>query len=115
MKNLQLESLIKDLKKKSIDEKVAIWKRIATDLEKPSRQRRIVNLSKLSKNVNEGDVVIVPGKILGDGDIDKKITIAAFQFSDSAKEKLIGTKSTMLEIADLMSKNPKGQKVKIIG
>ena len=115
MKNLQLESLINDLKKKSIDEKVAIWKRIATDLEKPSRQRRIVNLSKLSKNVKEGDIIIVPGKVLGEGTIDKKITVAAFQFSDSAIEKLNDTKSIVLGITDLMNKNPKGQKVKIIG
>lgn len=115
MKNLQLESLIKDLKKKSIEEKVAIWKRIATDLEKPSRQRRIVNLTKLNENVEEGDVIIIPGKILGDGEFNKKVTVAAYQFSDAAVEKLNSTKSTLLNIAELMQKNPKGQKVRIIG
>ena len=74
MKNLQLDSLIKDLKKKSIDEKVAIWKSVAKDLEKPSRNRRIVNLNKLNKYSKEGEIIVVPGKVLGDGTIQKNIT-----------------------------------------
>ena len=44
--NPQLQDLIKELKKKSIEHKVKIWKRIADDLEKPVRQRRIINFYK---------------------------------------------------------------------
>ncbi|MBT4351448.1 50S ribosomal protein L18e, partial [archaeon] len=36
MKNQHLESLIKDLKKTSIEQEVKIWKRVATDLEGPN-------------------------------------------------------------------------------
>lgn len=115
MKNLQLDSLIKNLKKKSIEEKVAIWKRIATDLEKPTRQRRTVNLSSLDKHSKDGEIIIVPGKVLGNGVINKNVTIAAYQFSSSAVEKLQNSKLTMMDITELMTKNPKGQKVRILG
>ena len=115
MKNLQLESLIKNLKKKSIEENVAIWKRIAVDLEKPSRNRRIVNLNKLDKNSKEGEIIVVPGKVLGDGVIQKNIVVAAYQFSGSAMKKLQESKSTIMKINDLVDKYPKGQKVRIIG
>lgn len=115
MKNIKLQSLIKDLKKKSIDEKAPIWKRIAVDLEKPSRKRRIINLEKLDKVTNDGDFIIVPGKLLGNGEFTKKATIAAFQFSQSAKTKLSSAKSNILNIDELLKKDPKGQKVRIIG
>ena len=99
----------------SIEEKVAIWKRIAKDLEKPSRKRRFVNLNKLNNVTTEGDVVIIPGKVLGDGEIQKNLTVIAYQFSNSAIEKLTNSKSKIMNISELMNKNPKGQKIKIIG
>jgi large subunit ribosomal protein L18e len=52
--------------------------------------------------------------VLGEGDLTKKITVAAFAFSDEAREKI--TKSgKAVTISDLMKTNPKGQKVKILG
>jgi large subunit ribosomal protein L15 len=61
----------------------------------------VINLSKLSQFFNDGDAIDIetlkekglvkrgkPVKILGDGEIDKKITIKAHAFSKSAKEKI---------------------------
>ena len=66
--NINLQNLVSELKKKSVEEKVAIWKRIATDLEKPSRKRRVVNLSRISRNTKENDIIVVPGKCQGEID-----------------------------------------------
>jgi large subunit ribosomal protein L18e len=115
MKNTKLESLIKELKKKSITEKVNIWKRIATDLEKPSRKRRIVNLYSISLNAKENEIVIVPGKVLATGDLNKKITIAAYEISQQAEEKIKSSGSKIVSIIDLIQSNPKGNKVRILG
>ena len=115
MKNEQLQMLIQELKKKSIDEKVKIWKRIATDLEKPTRNRRIVNLSKIDKYSKDNETVIVPGKVLGSGDLSKKITIAAYSFSEQAIDKIKESNGKALYIDELMKSNPKGNKIRIMG
>jgi len=41
--------------------------------------------------------VIVPGKVLGDGEMDHKITIAALSFSQQAREKLKECKIVSIE------------------
>jgi len=109
--NLELQNLIKSLKKLSTKEEVNIWKRIAKDLEKPTRQRRKVNLYKIDKHTREGEIAIVPGKVLSLGELNKKITVAAYQFSDAAKKKI----EKSISITELMKSNPKGKKVRIIG
>ena len=57
--NYQLTNLIEELKTKSIEEKSGFWKRIATDLEKPSRQRRVVNLSRINKFSKENETLYI--------------------------------------------------------
>ena len=51
--NLELRNLIEELRKKSREHEVNLWKRVAEDLEKPTRQRRIVNLYKINKYTSE--------------------------------------------------------------
>ncbi|MBN2423250.1 50S ribosomal protein L18e [Candidatus Woesearchaeota archaeon] len=113
--NMHLNSLITDLKTVSIKQDVKIWKRIALDLEKPTKKRRIVNLSKIDRFSKDNETIVVPGKVLGMGDLNKKITIAAYSFSGSAKEKILSKGSKAITILDLIKNNPKGSKVKIIG
>ncbi len=113
--NTQLAELINDLKKVSSENDAGIWKRIAYDLSKSTRQRRIVNLSKISRYCTEDEVIVVPGKVLGSGELNKKLTIAAYQFSDQAREKIKEAKGTSLDISELIKKNPQGKKVRIMG
>jgi large subunit ribosomal protein L18e len=114
MKNNHTEALIRTLKTASSEQQVPLWKRVAEDLEKPTRQRRTVNIFKLERYAEEGDVVIVPGKVLGEGDLTKKITVVAFACSDEAKSKI--TKAgKFMTISELLKANPKAQKVKILG
>jgi len=114
MKNQHTEALIHTLKKTSSEQQVPLWKRIAEDLEKPSRARRIVNIFKIDANVQDGDIVIVPGKVLGEGDLTKKVTVCAFSFSDEARSK-ISKAGKVMTITELIKSNPKASKVKILG
>ena len=109
--NPELNSLIKELEKKS---EVKLWKRLAQDLRKPTRQRRIVNIFKINKFAKEGETVVVPGKVLNLGELTKKVDVAAFSFSQSALEKINKVAKTM-SITELMAKNPEGKKVRILG
>ncbi len=110
-----LQNLIKYLRKTGSEQNIKLWKRVADDLEKPTRQRRIVNLSRINRFTKENDTIIVPGKVLGTGLLSHKLTIAAFHFSGSAIEKIREANSKAITIKDLMKEPLKGKKVRIIG
>jgi large subunit ribosomal protein L18e len=112
--NMSLRKLIASLKKLSNSSKVKIWDSIADNLSKPTRIRRQVNLSKINDCTKTGETIIVPGKVLGTGKLSKKVTVAAWRYSNVAFEK-INKNGTAMSIEDLMKKNPKGNKVRIIG
>ena len=109
--NPELSNLIEELRQLSLSQNVPFWKRIAKDLAKPTRQRRNINLSRINRYTESNDTVVIPGKVLGTGEPNEKVTVAAWQFSQSAKEKL----KNNLTIKELMEKNPKAKKLKIIG
>ena len=111
---LALQNLIRDLKTLGSKEKVNLWKRVAEDLERPTRIRRSVNLSRIDRFTKDNETALVPGKVLSDGELNKKITIAAYQFSEKAKNK-IDASGKAITIKQLMEENPKGNKVRIIG
>ena len=109
--NPQLLEEIKLLRK----QKAAIWKRIAKDLQKPARSRREINLSRINRHAKAGEIIAVPGKVLSAGNLDKKITIAAWQFSERAKEKIKSAGGEIITFKQLIEKNPKGTKVRLLG
>jgi large subunit ribosomal protein L18e len=61
---------------------------LASLLSSPRRKNIIVNIGRIARETKEGDKIIIPGKVLGSGDIKHKITIAAVSFSSDAKSKL---------------------------
>ena len=111
---LELQNLIQELKKISSQEKIKLWKRIASDLEKSTRTRRKVNLYKIQNTLRDDETAVIPGKVLSVGTYNKKNTIAAYQFSLEAKEKINKT-GKAVSISELIKQNPKGSKVRIIG
>ncbi len=111
---LELRNLIFELKKLASKQKIKLWKRIAEDLEKPTRIRREVNLYKINKYTRKDEIALVPGKVLSMGNLDKKITIAAYKFSKQAEEK-INKIGKAISIKELIKENPKGRKIRIIG
>ncbi len=113
--NIHLQKLIQDLKVLSSTQKVNLWKRIAEDLESSTSKRSVVNLGHIDKHTKKDEIVIVPGKVLGAGAITQPVTIAAYNYSKSAHEKLLKNKSTIYSIEELMHKNPKGNHVRILG
>lgn len=113
--NAELVKLIDELKKTSYEHKAKIWKTVAVKLEKPLRNMAEVNLSRIERNAKNNETVIIPGKVLGSGDVNKPLTVAAFSFSDNAKKKILGAKGKVFTIRELMEKNPKGSNIRIMG
>jgi len=112
--NPQLIALITDLKAKTRENGAAVWRDIALRLEKPKRNWAEANLSKLERYAKEGDTVIVPGKVLAAGSVTKKITVAAYSFSDAAAAGISAAGGKTMTIRELMEANPEGSNVRIM-
>ena len=81
---------------------------IASLLALPTRKRIKKNLYEINKEA-KGETVVIPGKVLGKGEIDKKIKIVAFSFSSSALEKLKKSKVSTATIKEELEGNKKIQ------
>lgn len=112
--NTATKKLIADLRSLSTKEKVNLWKRLADDLSKSTRARRAVNLHRINKYIKETEIAVVPGKVLSEGSLSKKVTVAGFSFSEKAREK-IDKVGKAIFLRDLMKENPKAKKCRIIG
>jgi large subunit ribosomal protein L18e len=113
-KNEQIKTLIRELKIASSKNDAPVWRAVAEDLERPTRQQPVVNLAKLNRFTKQGETIVVPGKVLGDGELDHSITVAALGFSTSAQDKLKKGKATISTIMDLIKKDPKGKSVRVL-
>ncbi|HID40996.1 MAG TPA: 50S ribosomal protein L18e, partial [Pyrodictium sp.] len=85
--NLIVRKTLRALKSAANRNNAPIWRYVAELIDKPRRLRVEVNLSKINRYTQRGDVVVVPGKVLGAGNIDHPVTVAALGFSSQAVEK----------------------------
>jgi large subunit ribosomal protein L18e len=113
--NPALIALIQELKKQANEKEAPIWKDIAVRLEKPSNNWPEVNLNRISKYTGEKETALIPGKVLSDGDLTKKITIAAWSFSENSKEKIKKAGGKTSTIEEIMKHNPEGKNIRILG
>ncbi|QLH75192.1 MAG: 50S ribosomal protein L18e [Methanomassiliicoccales archaeon] len=109
-----LVALIDDLKRSSRENGAEIWRDIALRLEKPKANWAEVNLSKLERYTTDGDVIVVAGKVLGAGSINKKVTVAAYDFSESARKKIAAAGGKGISLMDLVKMRPNGAGVKML-
>jgi large subunit ribosomal protein L18e len=94
--------------------KSKMWKEIARRLA-IKRRRAEVNVSKIDRYAKEGETIVVPGVVLGNGNITKKVKVAALRFSKSAKEKLLNSGCEVLTLEELLIENPEGKNTRIMG
>ena len=113
--NPALINLIQDLKKQSNINDVMIWKDIAIRLEKPLRNWPEVNLDRIDKYINKNETALVPGKVLSTGNLTKKVSIAAWSFSEKSEEKIKKAGGKTMSIEELLKSNPKGKDIRILG
>ena len=102
------------LNKKSKTENAAIWKDVANRLGRSNRRTAEVNLSDIARYANADETVLVPGKVLSNGDLTEKVNVAAFKFSQKAQEKIESAGGECVSIDDIMESNPKGSNIRIM-
>ena len=113
--NEELKGLVGSLKERGYKDGSKLLVRIAADLEKPTRQRRVVNLSRINRFTKDGETIVVPGKVLASGELDHAVTIAAWKFSSQAVEKIQKSNSKALTINQLINDGVAGKKIRILG
>jgi len=94
--NPRIKKLVKKLRAEE-----GLWKALSKELSRANRRRAEVNTYKLESELENGETALVPGKVIGHGEISKKINVAALNYSQSAKEKIekAGGKTMTIEQA----------------
>ena len=107
--NYYVRKLIRDLWKT----RIKIWKTVSKKLSGPRRNRVNANLYRINKKTKNNDIIVVPGKVLGMGELDHSLTIACLESSKTVKKKVESSGSKLISIEELLEHNPKGSGVKI--
>jgi large subunit ribosomal protein L18e len=103
--NLELVSTINFAKKNHL---IHIAKKLST----PRRKRKEINLDEL--NLIKGNSILFAGRVLGHGEIRRKINISAIGFSKQAKEKLKKAGCDVKTIKQEIENNPKLSGIEVI-
>jgi len=111
--NPKLQNLIADLKSVSRDSGANVWLDVADRLEKPRRTHAEVNLGRIERYAQEDETVVVPGKVLGSGVLETNVTVAAVDFSGTARTK-IDQSGEAVSLEQFIEQNPEGSNVRVI-
>jgi len=85
-----------------------LWKRVHNLVAVPERRRTSVNLYKIERYSKENDNIIIPGKVLSNGEITHRVNIAAVEFSEPALKRLKEANCRIVELKEMLnSKNVK--------
>jgi large subunit ribosomal protein L18e len=95
--------------------KAPIWRALERELSRPRKNRREVNIGTLADKTGDGQVVVIPGKILGFGEIGHKLTVCAVSISQSAAKKITACGGKLVSLSDLAEQYSDGKGVRVIG
>jgi len=98
------KELVIMLEKHAKKSKKRIWKILAEGISKPARGKGEINLWQLGKLAKkfEGKVMVTSSKVLSFGDAEKKLRIAAPEFSGMAREKIKKNGGEAMSLSGLM-------------
>ena len=113
--NSELVKTIDELKRASRENDAPIWKSIAKKLEGPNRNWPVVNVSKIEYYAANIGKVVIAGKIMGSGNLSKKVTVSAYSFTKTAIQKIENAGGKCMIYNDFIKKNPTGKDVVVIG
>lgn len=74
-----------------------------------------VNVGKINRLAEDSSIVVVPGKVLGAGKVDRKLVVGALAFSASARRKIEAAGGSAVSLWELAEKYRDAKGVKLIG
>ena len=106
---------LKILKKASKENEAPIWAKVADFVQKSRSNQKTVNLNKIDETTEEGNAIVITGKVLGTGNLSHKVSVSSFSISNSAAKKIKESGGEVLKFSEMIEKFPTGKGVKIIG
>ena len=110
-----LDNTISSLRNAFKTNKAPIWRALEEELAGPRANRREINVRRLAEITKADEVVVVPGKVLGTGNLGHKLTVCAFSISETAAKKIVDSGGKVMAFDDLINNHPDGKGVRIIG
>ncbi|MDG6928840.1 MAG: 50S ribosomal protein L18e [Nitrososphaerota archaeon] len=92
-----------------------VWKAARRAVDSSRGNMPKVNVGKLGRLADEGRPMLVPGKVLGGGGLEKKVTVGAVCFSSEARRKIERSGGEPLSIEDFVAKYRDGKGVLLVG
>ena len=106
---------LKILKKASKENDAPIWAKVADFVQKSRSNQKTVNLNKIDETTEDGNAIVITGKVLGTGNLSHKVSVSSFSISNSAAKKIKESGGEVLKFSEMIEKFPTGKGVKIIG
>jgi len=111
--NPVIKKIIEDLHNQGYKEKSKFMIMLSKELSTATRKRTAVNLTKLQRICKENETIVVPGKVLSYGILEKPLTVAALSFSRTAEDKIKKAGGKTITIPEMIKKT-KGKNVRLI-
>jgi len=112
--NPELVRLVGELKKAARAHTAPVWSTVADRLERPRHQVVPINVGQLDRLAKSGETVVVAGKLLADGRLAKRLTVAAYGFSAEAKGKIQAAGGSAVSLRELVRTHPDGSGVRLL-
>lgn len=90
------------------------WNKVAELISSSRKQHIHMNLNEIDSKSESGETIVLSGKVLSQGDLNKKIKMVALGISDKAEEKLKKSGSEFKTILEEIKSNPDAKGIKII-
>jgi large subunit ribosomal protein L18e len=97
------------------ESKQSIWQVVSRKVGGPRQNRSLVNVGEISRSTKDGSKVLVAGKVLGAGEIDHKVIVGAYSFSEGARSKISKSGGKCSSLQDFMSEHKSVKNVVILG
>ena len=112
--NPELARLIGELRRASRNQHAALWGSVADRLERSRHQVLPVNVGHLERLASPEETIVVAGKLLAEGSLTKRLTVAAFSYSGEAKAKVHAAGGQAITLHDLLKARPDGAGVRLL-
>ncbi len=111
----ELARAIRELRHAARTHNAPVWDSVADDLERPRHPSRPVSVGRLERIAEADETIVVPGKVLSDGLLSKRLTVAALAYSSAARTKIHAAGGSALSLHDILKSQPDGAGVRLVG
>ncbi|MDP2666731.1 MAG: 50S ribosomal protein L18e [Candidatus Diapherotrites archaeon] len=114
--NPMTRQLVVQLDKQGKKTKQNVFRTLATLIQTSTRNRAEVNVDHLNGMAIrfKDKVFVVPGKVMGKGDVSEKMEVAALGFSQAARDKITGKQGTIYTLAQLIENNIPSSRMMVV-